>query len=336
MKRFFDDNSYWNTPIETGVETDPRSDHLISLLQQDDRYTGFGINVHKWTVPIYEAETDRSRQKVARRITTSIAGKSKASYSTEHLHPDHWFGHYPDFADGVPIPGKAEPDPENDAHVAIIDLEAGLAWDMWGATKNSEGQWEANSGMSYRLDGPGVFPKESFPVHNGESIHMYGPSRASGVPAIAGLIMYDEILSGKIEHKLAFATMYNAFQQFIHPPACWTDGWMKGDGFPEGCILQLDPDLDLDRFDLSDAARVIARALQEYGMSDVDHAADATLYAEGLPGRDDRSWTGILDPHALMCIGFEHYRVLKMENIINKGMGPWDWVPGQFHKQYEE
>ena len=60
------------------------------------------------------------------------------------------------------------------------------------------------------LDGSGVWRTEDFAVRDGESIHFHGPSRAAGVPAIAGLIMLDEVLAGRIEHKIAFASHYNA------------------------------------------------------------------------------------------------------------------------------
>jgi len=90
-----------------------------------------------------------------------------------------------------------------------------LQRDMWGAAKRPDGSWASNTGMVYRLDGSGVFDRGLFLIHNGESIHMYGPGRAAGVPIIAGLIMRDEIAAGRIEHKLAYcANMFSALQQF--------------------------------------------------------------------------------------------------------------------------
>jgi hypothetical protein len=173
--------------------------------------------------------------------------------------------------------------------------------------------------MVYRVDGPGVFPLEMFArLHNGETVHMYGPSRAPGVPAIAGLTMEHELRAGEIRHRLAFASSTVALQQFVHPPACWTDGPVRG-GFPEGAVLQLDPDLDLDRFALSPAGRTIARAWQRYGAVCVDGCGGNVLYAEGLYGHPGRSWDGVLTSRDVEALGYDHFRVLFMENVIRKG-----------------
>jgi sialate O-acetylesterase len=171
--------------------------------------------------------------------------------------------------------------------------------------------------MAYSLDGPGVFNPDHFPAWDGESIHCFGPSRHAGVPAIAGLIMHEEVRRGRIAHKLAFASCVNAFKEFV-PPAIWGDGKLPG-GIPEGAVLQLDPTLDLDRLRLSPAARTIARALQEYGMVNVDYGGGAAIYAEGLWGHSDRSWKGLLGERDLVGIPFEHFRLLKLPPITRKG-----------------
>jgi len=118
---------------------------------------------------------------------------------------------------------------------------------MWAAHRRDDGEWEANTGMKYRADGSGVFDRKSFAIHNGESIHLYGPSRAAGVPALAGTIMHQEMQEGRIEHRLGFATQAAALQRFVSPPACWTDGGLR-QGLPEGAVLQLDPALIVARY----------------------------------------------------------------------------------------
>ena len=230
-----------------------------------------------------------------------------------------YFGHGPGFGDDVPIPDKALPDPEVDAHFAIVDRENNMAWDMWGFRTRADGSFESNTGMKYRLDGDGAFKTESFEIKNGESVHFHGPSRAAGVPAIAGLIMYDEVMSGKIGHKLAIATRFAAFQEFVYP-ASWTDGYTKG-GIPEGAVIQLDPNLDLSIFELTDGELVVAKALQEFGAVVVDVAQGTPLYAEGLWGHPDKSWKGILHEwdKGICTIPIENYRILKVGETIKKG-----------------
>ncbi len=310
-RRFFSDSSFWNTPLATSPDVDPRSAEWIAMLAKEPT-GGFGINLHKWTIPVYEVDGTTPRVKVARHRLTPA---EKATWKTDR----ETFGHGPGFDDGVPIPNAALPDPEEDAHFAVVDGKARRAWDTWGFRVLPDGSYESKTGMTYSLDGDGVFRTADFAVKDSESIHFHGPSRAAGVPAIAGLILFDEVAAGEIRHKLACAIRYPAFQQFVFP-AAWTDGPVPG-GIPEGAVLQLDPGLDLSRFDLLPGERVVARAAQRYGMVIVDYADGSTLYGEGLWANPAKSWRGVLRDRdgGLDRIAAEHYRVLRLPPVVRRG-----------------
>jgi hypothetical protein len=312
-RRFFSDASFWNQPLPLRPEIDPNSDRYVALLKKEPT-GGFGINLFKWTIPVYEVDATTPRYRVAKH--TLNAEEHEIWQSARES-----FGHGPGFDDGVPIPKAALPDPEEDAHFAVVDWKAMRAWDTWGFRVRKDGSFESNTGMTYALDGDGVFRTSDFAVKDGESIHFHGPSRAAGVPAIAGLILHDEVMAGEIRHKLACAIRFPALQEFVWP-AAWTDGPVPG-GVPEGAVIQLDPALDLDKLDLLPAERVVARALQRYGMVIVDYADGSTLYAEGLWGSTTKSWKGILRDHGqgLDRIGAEHYRVLRLGPVTHRGDG---------------
>lgn len=323
MKRFFHDTSFWNQPIGQNPAIDPASREMLDFLAKHDN-RGFWINLNKWTIPIYEIDASTPRRRVQRRFYPNSRGCMTRSVA--YLHPEHPLGHGRDFsADAeaglVPIPIDARPDPESDSHIALVDRENGWIWDMWAARIRPDGEWECNSGMKYRADGSGVFNRAEFAARNGESIHPYGPARAAGVPILAGTIMHDEVRAGRIEHKLSFATQASALQKFVHPPACWTDGgWPEG--LPEGAIVQLNPSLDLEKLNLSPAAKVIARALQEYGAVNVDVCGGHALYGQGLYSDPlHRTWDALLAENALVGLTFDHFRVLRMDNLIPQGMG---------------
>ena len=308
VKRFFGNESFWNAPLSPNPEIDPRSDHCIRLLQTHVPRGGFWINTDYWTIPVFEVTKDTPLRPVHQRVLQP----------GETYLPRTGFRHGPGFGPLIPLPdNRPIPAREADGHLALVDYERRLAWDMWGARWRADGELESFTGMAYSLDGPGVFDPALFPAWDGESIHCFGPSRHAGVPAIAGLIMHGELKQGRIAHKLSFASCVNAFKEFV-PPAIWGDGKVPG-GIPEGAVLQLDPALDLDRFRLSPAARTIARALQEYGMVNVDHGGGASIYAEGLWGHPDRSWKWLLSERDLVAIPFEHYRVLKLPPVTQKG-----------------
>jgi hypothetical protein len=315
-RRFFSDDSFWNQPIPENPEIDPKSDTYISLLAGDPSGKNFGINLTRYAIPVFETDGTTPRVTVKHRF---LSERQKKNWKVDR----EKFGHGSEFDSGpVPIPAEAVPDTGSDMHLALVDWKSMTAWDMWAARRLPDGTWESNTGMKYPLDGPGVFDRSDFSVRDGESIHFHGPGRAAGVPIIAGLIMYDEVQSGEIRHKIACATRYNAYKEFTFP-ATWTDGHLPG-GIPEGAVLQLDPSLDLSRFDLLPAERVVARALQKYGMVNVDNAGGSPLYGENL-NHDPRgrSWNGVLREWdgGIVSIPVKHFRVLKIENVVHMGDG---------------
>ncbi len=310
--RFFNAESFWNQPIKPNPEIDKRSDEWIALLKTEPNTPNIGINVHHWTIPVYAVDENTPTFQIHRH---QLGETEKNHWDTQR----DYFGHGPGFGENVPIPLNALPDPEEDAHFSVVDWQRKIAGDMWGFRQRPDGTFESNTGMKYNLDGDGVFKTEDFQIRNGESVHFHGPSRASGVPAIAGLIMYDEVRRGKIAHKLAIATRFAAFQEFVYP-AAWTDGYTPG-GIPEGAVIQLNPKLDLTQFELTPGEVVVARALQEYGAVFVDVAQGTPLYAEGLWGHTDKSWDGILHEwdKGICTIPIENYRILKVGETIKKG-----------------
>ncbi|HYW97071.1 MAG TPA: hypothetical protein VE870_15875 [Bacteroidales bacterium] len=291
--RLFADNSFWNQPIPDDAETDPHSEYWMELLANDPSCENFGINLKDYTIPIYEVDSTTPTE-----IVVEVS---------EKYHQGTSFHGQP-----VPIPADLEPSPGSDMHVAMIDRERQMAWDMFHVEKLDNGHWGSFTGMKYPLDGPGVFDTADFSIRPGESIHQYGPGRAAGVPIIAGTIMYDEVKKGEINHKLSCALRYVAYQEHVYQPAVWTDGNFKG-GIPEGSVIQLDPDLDLLQFNLFPGELAVAHALQKYGAVVVDFAAGSCLYGEGVWYDQDRSWDGVLRDWegGISDIPVKYYRVIK-------------------------
>ena len=312
-RRFFSNSSFWNQALPANPEIDPRNAEFVQWLASDPT-PPFGINLRTFTIPVYAVDEKTPRYNIQKHTLTE---RERATWKSQR----ETFGHGPGFGRDVPIPPEAVPDPENDAHFAVVDWKTGWAWDMWRFSVRKDGTYESNTGMKYRIDGDGLFHTKDFSVVNGESIHFHGPSRAAGVPAIAGLIMYDEIKAGEIRHKLACAISRVALQEFVFP-AAWTDGGTPG-GIPEGAVIQLDPKLDLTKFNLLPGEIVVAKALQKYGAVLVDSAGGNTLYAEGLWGHKGRSWDGILRDHkeggGFKTIPVQHYRVLKLPPVVKMG-----------------
>ncbi len=317
MRRFFADDSFWNQPLAIDAEIDPRNDHYLNLLARKPGGP-LHINLHNYTIPVYEVNADTPRRTIHQRIVDANRKNYLNNRWGKTLDDPMWFHNGPGFGNNVPIPIGATPDAASDAHMAMIDWDSMTAWDTWACKIRPDGEYESYTGMVYSLAGSGVWTTADFPnVKNDDSIHFHGPSRASGVPAIAGLIMYDEIQAGHIDHKLAFATWHNAYKKFT-PPAAWTDGFRK-DGLPEGAIMRLDPQLNLNKFNLSPAARIVCTAMQQYGAVNTDNAGGNTLYGEGLWNHPTKSWHGLLEEGDLYKIPLEHYQIMKIGAITELG-----------------
>lgn len=317
-RRFFSDDSFWNQPLPENPKIHPKSDKWMQVLSQEPGGAYFGINTDTYTIPVYETDENTPTYTIYNRPVNE-------NFRKVHGYRNNWFathdfyGHGKGFGKNVPIPVNAVSDPEEDSHIVMVDWKSNLVWDVWGL-EIVDGKYYSFTGMKYKANGSGVFNPKDFKVKNGESIHFYGPGRAAGVPVVAGLILYDEAMNGEIRHKLAAATRYNAYQEYVFP-AIWTDGMVEG-SIPEGSVIQLDPKLDLSQFDLTPQEKAVAVAAQKYGMVIVDNAGGNVIYAQGLYKNSPVNWDGKLRGWKAGIIGIpiKHYRVIQTGNPMKGGL----------------
>jgi hypothetical protein len=158
------------------------------------------------------------------------------------------------FPAAAPLPAWAIPDQSEDAHLCIIDRKEGLEWDFWNV-KGRYPQFTCGSSVLVNTFGAGA-------ITSGHGC------RESGFPLSAGLIRPEELAAGEIRHALVFGfDGRNGWDQFVYPAITGCDEAFGPAGsliIPMGSRLQLKPDRDISR--LTPAARVVARALQSYGM----------------------------------------------------------------------
>jgi hypothetical protein len=165
----------------------------------------------------------------------------------------------------VPIPATAFPSPGSDGHMTVIDLPSRCEYDFYRARRLPDGTWEAENFNALPITGPGIYPRGL-------------GTRASAFANAAGLITPAEIRRGRIEHALVF-TMAATREGGPVWPATSSDGSTSVPGaIPEGARLQLDPSLSLES--LAPWQRVIARALQRYGMYLADTGGAVAIFAQ--------------------------------------------------------
>jgi hypothetical protein len=273
-------DSPWNTRIPADATIDPRSRELVGSLREAADEEGFVLALRRWTVPVYFADAGTPREDVS--LTAPWTEYRRLS--------------------GVPIPPGARPDPQDDGHLTVIDRERGCEYDLWQARQDPDGGWSASWGNAVRIGGSGAY-------QGGIA------ARGSGFASAAGLVWPEELSRGRIDHALVFS--------YPHPkdggpvaPATASDGnSTRPDAIPEGARVQLDPALDLDRLGLSDETKIIARALQTYGMILGDNGGALSLYAAHPFGFSSDPWQSIWPSGSfadLSKIPAERFRVLAL------------------------
>jgi hypothetical protein len=297
----FSASSPWNTPIAANPEIDPDSDLMISTLSAE--VSDLGAAFVKWTTPVHVIDSAQAR-KVS---VYSIKGPKNSDVDPNE----------DGIVENIPMPACIWPDPERDGHMVMVDPVARKSWEFSRFGMDTNGNYTSSGISIWDLNGAGYHAP-----FTGSYWWTYG-SNGAGVPWIGGIIRPEEIAAGEITHAILCATPVNrkctvdGQKEQVCIPACKTDGWGIGTAYiPEGARLQLDPNLDLDALKLSPETKVVARAMQTYGMIVSDNSSAFKTYFQNL-GTDWGAWANSPIPDELWKIPVSSFRVLKC-NLVTR------------------
>jgi hypothetical protein len=154
-----------------------------------------------------------------------------------------------------PIPPDAPIEAGDDHHVLVIDQDNCILYELYNASYVGP-EWEASSGAIFDLRSNKLRPDT------------WTSADAAGLPIFPGLVRYDEIQAGKINHALRF-TVEQTQRAFIHPATHWASSSTDPDDPPMGLRLRLKADYDISGY--TGAARIVLEALKKYGMIVADN-----------------------------------------------------------------
>lgn len=248
--RPFSDDSPWNRQIPPDAPTHPDSGIIMTLVRREASHLRLP-NIY--TIPIWVVNAD---------TIPPVTVRSNKIYDT-------WDRNEDGVSDvGVPITNAMWAEPTNDGHICIVDPVKKISWEFSRFRFLKDGTPSCTTFNIWDLAGNGVgVPYE------GKRWWARG-GRGSGFPIIAGLIRPEELTAGEIRHALEVSFPKNGRGEngktlFI-PPACRSDGQSTGRQYPiMGMLFQLDPALGEREFaawGLTREAKIVARALQKYGM----------------------------------------------------------------------
>jgi hypothetical protein len=175
-----------------------------------------------------------------------------------------------------PIPSKAPVeggnDSDGDRHVIVVDRSACKLYELYRAfyVAKPRPHWNADSGSEWDLRSVARRPEG------------WTSADAAGLPIFPGLVRYDEIAAGRIEHaiRVTFESTRNAW---IHPASHCAGDTSDPSAPPMGLRLRLKAGYGLGRF--SAAARTIALAMKRYGLIVADNGSNWFF-----SGTSDKRW----------------------------------------------
>jgi hypothetical protein len=170
-----------------------------------------------------------------------------------------------------PIPRRPKIEDGSDRHLLVVDKSTCRLYELFDARRPASG-WQAGSGAIWDLRSNRLRPAG------------WTSADAAGLPILPGLARYDEVAAGTIRHALRF-TAPRTRRAYIFPARHFASSSSDPALPPMGLRVRLKASVDISRF--GPQARVVLRALQQYGMILADNGSP--WYVTGAPdiGWDD-------------------------------------------------
>jgi serine/threonine-protein kinase len=186
---------------------------------------------------------------------------------------------------------------DGDCHLLVFDKDAGKLYEMWRANMTTMfyggclAVWDMHMMYTDTLRGDQCTSAD-----------------AAGFPMSPLLFTADEVAAGTIDHAIRFILPNDRVQRGYVRPATHATNTTGGATAPYyGVHLRLRADYPIDSLP-SAGAKVVARAMQKYGMYHADGGNIA------LTAQSDRyttaKWDGLLDPHDLATLKVEDFQVI--------------------------
>lgn len=157
-----------------------------------------------------------------------------------------------------PIPANVPIEAGSDAHALIVRKGECKLYELFALERSGAG-WTAGSGAIFDLRSNALRPDG------------WTSADAAGLPIFAGLVRYDEVARGRIDHALRF-TVSRTQRGYIHPATHFASAITNADAPPMGLRLRLRADFDRSRY--TGQARVVLDALRDYGMIVADNGSN--------------------------------------------------------------
>jgi hypothetical protein len=248
----FPADNVWNTPVDS-LPVDPNSDAYINSIGAT-RYLhpDFGADWNGGPFGIPYTTVPGTQPRVP--ITFGYAGESDP-------------GPYP-IPTAAPIEGG--PSSGGDRHVLVVDRDNCVLYEMYNSWPHSNGSWNAGSGAVFTLTSNALRPLG------------WTSADAAGLPILPGLVRYDEVKAGAINHAIRF-TAQNTRQEYVWPARHYASDNTSPSVPPMGQRFRLKATFPIASYAAD--VQVILKAFKTYGLILADNGSN--WYISGAP---DARW----------------------------------------------
>lgn len=207
-------------------------------------------------------------------------------------------GPYP-LPSSAPVEGGSNS--SGDRHVIVLDGGNCILYELFSAYSQPDGSWAAGSGAIFSLLSNQLRPDG------------WTSADAAGLPILPGLVRYDEVLSGRINHALRFTAPVTR-QSYIWPARHWASTQTGAQYPPMGLRVRLKQNFDISSFGPN--VQVILQALKTYGMILADNGA-----AWFITGAPDPRWNDDELHQLTLLVGSDFEAVDESSLMIDPNSG---------------
>jgi hypothetical protein len=191
-----------------------------------------------------------------------------------------------------------------DNHVLVLDKTNCWLYELGNASVTA-GNWSASGSTVWDLQ-----------TYNDRPL-TWTSVDAAGLPIFAGLVRFDEVATGTINHAIRF-TVPATKSAFVSPATHWA-GNSSTSPIPMGMQLRLKSTLNVSGFSANN--QVILNAMKKFGLIVADNGS--AIFISGAP---DNRWDNN-DLHALGTVTAANFDVVQMPTQISSGNVPTGSAP---------
>lgn len=281
--QIFPADNAWNEDI-SAKPVDPYSDSIVAQFSSAPLKSDFGSGTYRGApigIPF-----------------VAVCG-AQQKYNVK-FRANSYDGNYGNESDAgpyaIPLNASAEGNGKGDSHVISVDVDNGILYELYNASADvAHNRWQASSGAIFHFNSNGL-------RHKG-----WTSADAAGLPVLPGLVRYDELAKGVIDHPIRFTLANsNVYPGFISPARHKVSSTGRLHySLPFGARIRLKANFDISSYSATN--KIILTALKKYGLILADIGSN--MFISGAP---DSRWDNN-DLRALLNVHGADFEVVKFE-----------------------